>query len=422
MQHLRMLLTHPDKIYEKITSSGSDKDDKDDSAQGWAGALGLFGKNYENELKTELSGKLQLLDNLLEGIWSQGDKVVIVSNYTSVLDVLELYLKSKGYKYGRLDGSIASAEKRMNLVDHFNSCVKEEEFIFLLSSKAGGCGLNIIGANRLIMFDPDWNPSTDEQAMARVWRDGQKKNVFIYRFISTGTIEEKMLQRQIVKKGLSKTVVDETNLKAAFSKNDLRQVFVYNDETICETYKDEAKKGNNIDESLKKFDPVLFNAIEGKDLITFVKISKEVDEEAYKMTLDDDNIKEEENDNESVMAPSDEGEAEFNFDDIDNKLKDEEDKCDEKAKSDDEEKMNDEDESNNNNGDEKKDDSAIGEEGNDKAKSSEDEKAKSSEDEESPKRKRKKTSKDEEEITKTAPNRKRKKKIVDSDDDDDYSE
>jgi Helicase conserved C-terminal domain len=65
--------------------------------------------------------------------------------------------------------------------------VKKRNFVFLLSSKAGGCGLNLIGANRLILFDPDWNPATDKQAAARVWRNGQKKHVYVYRFLATGT-------------------------------------------------------------------------------------------------------------------------------------------------------------------------------------------------------------------------------------------
>jgi len=79
--------------------------------------------------------------------------------------------------------------------------------IFFLSSKAGGCGLNLVGGNRLILYDPDWNPASDLQAMARVWRDGQQKNVFIYRLLSTGTIEEKIYQRQTSKQGLSKSVL-----------------------------------------------------------------------------------------------------------------------------------------------------------------------------------------------------------------------
>lgn len=74
-------------------------------------------------------------------------------------------------------------KKRAKVVESFNNR-ESKEFIFMLSSKAGGCGLNLIGANRLVMFDPDWNPANDDQAMARVWRDGQKKPCYIYRFLA----------------------------------------------------------------------------------------------------------------------------------------------------------------------------------------------------------------------------------------------
>ncbi|VDO81580.1 unnamed protein product [Onchocerca flexuosa] len=86
------------------------------------------------------------------------------------------------YPYIRLDGT-CTIKQRAKLVEKFND-PESVEYIFLLSSKAGGCGLNLIGANRLIMFDPDWNPANDDQAMARVWRDGQKKNCFIYRLLA----------------------------------------------------------------------------------------------------------------------------------------------------------------------------------------------------------------------------------------------
>ncbi|KAL0190281.1 hypothetical protein M9458_012979, partial [Cirrhinus mrigala] len=110
-------------------------------------------------------------------------------------------------------------------------------FIFMLSSKAGGCGLNLIGANRLVMFDPDWNPANDEQAMARVWRDGQKKTCYIYRLLSTGTIEEKILQRQAHKKALSSCVVDEEqDVERHFSLGELRELFSLNEETVSDTH------------------------------------------------------------------------------------------------------------------------------------------------------------------------------------------
>jgi DNA repair and recombination RAD54-like protein len=94
-----------------------------------------------------------------------------------------------------------------------------------------------IGANRLILFDPDWNPANDGQALARVWRDGQKKVCHIYRFIATGTIEEKIFQRQAHKQSLSSCVVDEEeNVERHFSAEALRQLFAYNSETWCDTH------------------------------------------------------------------------------------------------------------------------------------------------------------------------------------------
>lgn len=96
---------------------------------------------------------------------------------------------SRCYLYVRLDGSM-TIKKRAKVVETFNN-PQSKEFIFMLSSKAGGCGLNLIGANRLVMFDPDWNPANDDQAMARVWRDGQKKPCYIYRFLAVNLNTQK---------------------------------------------------------------------------------------------------------------------------------------------------------------------------------------------------------------------------------------
>jgi DNA repair and recombination RAD54-like protein len=131
----------------------------------------------------ELSGKLMVLDCLLAFIKSTTtDKIVLVSNYTQTLDLFEKLCAKRKYRYVRLDGTM-NIKKRAKVVDNFNA-PDTDDFIFMLSSKAGGCGLNLVGANRLVMFDPDWNPANDDQAMARVWRDGQKKPCFVYRFLS----------------------------------------------------------------------------------------------------------------------------------------------------------------------------------------------------------------------------------------------
>lgn len=116
---------------------------------------------------------------------SSDDKVVLISNYTQTLDLFEKLSRKRGYKFVRLDGTM-SIKKRSKVVDNFND-PKSDIFLFMLSSKAGGCGLNLIGANRLFMFDPDWNPANDEQAMARVWRDGQTKPCYIYRLVSVSS-------------------------------------------------------------------------------------------------------------------------------------------------------------------------------------------------------------------------------------------
>lgn len=129
------------------------------------------------------STKLRVLDSLVHKIYTTTkEKIVIVSNYTTTLDMIERLLTSLSYTYLRLDGSTPS-QKRQPLVEQFNRTPQKDCFAFLLSAKSGGVGLNLIGASRIVLFDIDWNPATDLQAMARIHRDGQKLPVKIYRFL-----------------------------------------------------------------------------------------------------------------------------------------------------------------------------------------------------------------------------------------------
>lgn len=187
-------------------------------------------------VQTKYSGKFSILERFLFKINTESDdKIVLISNYTQTLDLIERMCRNNHYGVLRLDGTM-NINKRQKLVDRFND-PEGQEFIFLLSSKAGGCGINLIGANRLILLDPDWNPAADQQALARVWRDGQKKDCFIYRFISTGTIEEKIYQRQSMKMSLSSCVVDaKEDVERLFSTDNLRQLFQLNNDTICDTH------------------------------------------------------------------------------------------------------------------------------------------------------------------------------------------
>lgn len=120
------------------------------------------------------------------------------------------------------------------MVDTFNDPTTHS-FAFLLSSKAGGCGLNLIGANRLVLFDPDWNPATDKQAAARVWREGQKQMCYVYRFLATGTLEEKIFQRQLSKEGLQ-SIVDDKDEVNTLSSKDLKKLFVLQEATESDTH------------------------------------------------------------------------------------------------------------------------------------------------------------------------------------------
>ncbi|KAK1830514.1 DNA repair and recombination protein rad54 [Podospora conica] len=193
-------------------------------------------RGRDRDVRPQYSGKMAVLDRMLARIRADtNDKIVLISNYTQTLDLFERLCRSRGYGNLRLDGTM-NVSKRQKLVDKFND-PEGDEFVFLLSSKAGGCGLNLIGANRLVLFDPDWNPAADQQALARVWRDGQRKDCFVYRFIATGTIEEKIFQRQSHKQSLSSCVVDSAeDVERHFSLDGLRELFQYRGDTRSDTH------------------------------------------------------------------------------------------------------------------------------------------------------------------------------------------
>lgn len=182
------------------------------------------------------SGKLSLLSKLLYEIRSTtSEKVVIVSQFTQTLQVIQDCLSTQSMTHVRLDGS-TPANKRQEIVDKFNRSPQSTCFAFLLSAKSGGCGLNLIGGSRLILYDSDWNPSVDLQAMARIHRDGQKNPVFIYRLLTTGMIDEKIYQRQLTKQGLSDSLMDSKAAGSAFSTAELRDLFSFQADTDCSTH------------------------------------------------------------------------------------------------------------------------------------------------------------------------------------------
>ena len=226
---LKKLCNHPDLLNLPDDLPGCEEYFPDDYVPKDA-------RGRDRDVKSWYSGKMQVLDRMLARIRQDtNDKIVLISNYTQTLDIFDKLCRSRAYGVLRLDGTM-NVNKRQKLVDKFND-PDGEEFVFLLSSKAGGCGLNLIGANRLVLFDPDWNPAADQQALARVWRDGQKKDCFVYRFIATGTIEEKIFQRQSHKQSLSSCVVDSAeDVERHFSLDSLRELFMYKPGTASDTH------------------------------------------------------------------------------------------------------------------------------------------------------------------------------------------
>ncbi|KAL4912555.1 vacuolar protein 14 C-terminal Fig4p binding-domain-containing protein [Aspergillus aurantiobrunneus] len=226
---LKKLCNHPDLLNLSNDLPGCEHAFPDDYVPPEA-------RGRDRDIRPWYSGKMMVLDRMLARIRQDtNDKIVLISNYTQTLDVFEKLCRSRTYGCLRLDGTM-NVKKRQKLVDKFND-PDGDEFVFLLSSKAGGCGLNLIGANRLVLFDPDWNPAADQQALARVWRDGQKKDCFVYRFIATGSIEEKIFQRQSHKQSLSSCVVDSAeDVERHFSLDSLRELFQFKPETTSDTH------------------------------------------------------------------------------------------------------------------------------------------------------------------------------------------
>jgi len=139
-----------------------------------------------------------------------------------MLDIIEGLAVSFNYTYLRIDGK-TSIKQRTTIIDAFNS--DPNIYLLLLTTRVGGVGLNLTGADRLVIFDPDWNPMTDIQARERCWRIGQTKEVTIYRLVITGSVEEKIYQRQIFKQFLTQKVLDDPRQRRFFKWNDLKELF-----------------------------------------------------------------------------------------------------------------------------------------------------------------------------------------------------
>ncbi|EDK36323.2 hypothetical protein PGUG_00421 [Meyerozyma guilliermondii ATCC 6260] len=167
-------------------------------------------------------GKLQKLAQLLQKLTSEGHRALIFTQMTKVLDILEQFLNIHGYRYMRLDGA-TKIEERQVLTETFNRDPKIP--VFILSTRSGGLGINLTGADTVIFYDSDWNPAMDKQCQDRCHRIGQSRDVHIYRFVSEYTIESNILKKANQKRHLDNVVIQEgeftTDYFGKFSVRDL---------------------------------------------------------------------------------------------------------------------------------------------------------------------------------------------------------
>merc|ERR1719191_2195819 len=171
-----------------------------------------------------LSCKLRVLGVLLPQLQSRGHRCIIFSHSTRMLDLIQAcVLRVLGLKFLRIDGTIEAKDRDLKLQKF--QAEDSRYFAMCLSSAVGGVGLTITGADRVILTDPAWNPAMDAQAIDRVHRIGQQKDVVVYRLIGSGAIEDKMFRLQVFKRSLAKTAMEQESQIRFFSSKDLKQLF-----------------------------------------------------------------------------------------------------------------------------------------------------------------------------------------------------
>ncbi|KAK3694563.1 CHD1-like protein [Podospora appendiculata] len=226
------------------------------------------------------SGKMMLLDQLLAKLKKDGHRVLIFSQMVKMLDILGDYLRIRGYQFQRLDGTIPSGPRRM-AIDHFNAD-ESDDFCFLLSTRAGGLGINLMTADTVIIYDSDWNPQADLQAMARAHRIGQKKPVSVYRLVAKQTIEE-----EVVKRARNKLFLEYLTIQAGVTDegNALREQFKERGLKL-----DEAKTSEDISMILKMRSQNLFEQSSNQEKLEQLDIDAILENAEVTKTDVDDKI------------------------------------------------------------------------------------------------------------------------------------
>lgn len=235
IDHLRKICNHPFLVDEKMRMqyNGGAKYDEYEEDPSSSTESGLDDAAIEEPEKAtrqgsiiDASGKMIAMMALLRKWHEEGNKALVFSQTVQMQNILAAAMEAESFRYLRLSGAVP-VERRAALVEEFNG--SQGVFVLLLTTRVGGLGLNLTGANRIILYDPDWNPSTDNQAKERIYRYGQRTAVEIYRIICRNTLEERIYQKQIYKDCLSKKILNDPGVRMV--KDAVFELFSYSAST-----------------------------------------------------------------------------------------------------------------------------------------------------------------------------------------------
>uniref|UniRef100_A0A1I8PAA2 Transcriptional regulator ATRX n=1 Tax=Stomoxys calcitrans TaxID=35570 RepID=A0A1I8PAA2_STOCA len=240
------------EIRQKQKDHNSDDDQPDDIYDSQTGQMSVTNDWWrslltERDLESIMpSNKLRTMFKILQMCEEKGEKCLIFSAFVAVLNVVEYFFRKitendetvrkelginsssqwiLGKDYYRLDGKTPKSIRHA-MINEFNNVLNKTARVFLISAKAGGQGINLIGANRVIILDTSWNPSNDQQNIFRVFRLGQKRNCYIYRLLAMGTMEEKVYSRSVTKQAMSFRVVDEQQIDRHYNMAELAELYI----------------------------------------------------------------------------------------------------------------------------------------------------------------------------------------------------
>lgn len=219
--------------------------------------------------------KLRILDQLLSRLKKQGSKVLLFSQMTRLLDILDDYVRFRGYSYCRIDGQTSALDRELRIEDFQRP--DSDKFIFLLSTRAGGCGINLHAANAVILYDSDWNPQVDLQAIDRAHRIGQTREVVVYRFVTEGSVEEKIVERAAKRMKMENLVMQKGrfNTDNKVSATDIIKIIQFGAQKLIG--KGEDDEDPLLDDEIEK----IISYSEGKT----VKLNKELSDLEHKYDL-----------------------------------------------------------------------------------------------------------------------------------------